>query len=112
MNSISNRGNVTAQIQAITNDNTFNKIGERVHGWNTIHDAVGFLDLMNGDSHFTNYDAKIQESTHIFLCDYFPLDKKANEVRMIINGEIYDVRLIDNPMGLNEHYEFYLKFVG
>ena len=31
---------------------------------------------------------------------------------MIIDGYIYDVMLIDNPMNMNKHFEIYLKYVG
>lgn len=31
---------------------------------------------------------------------------------MLINGEIYDIQLIDNPMHLNYQLEIYLKYVG
>lgn len=41
-------------------------MGEKVIDWITMHTVTGFIDLMNGDSSYTSYNAKIQESTHIF----------------------------------------------
>lgn len=31
---------------------------------------------------------------------------------MLIDGKIYDVQWIDDPMGMHEHLEIYLKAVG
>lgn len=106
-------GNVTAQLQLKTGT-TKNEIGEKVAQWQTIHSIAGFLDLSAGDSKYVNYDAKIQESTHIFVSDYVELDSriKAENSRMIINSLTYDVMLIDNPMELNKQLEIYLKFTG
>lgn len=106
-------GNITAQLQLKTGS-TKNEIGEKVPQWETIHTLMGWLDLASGDSKYTTYDAKIQESTHIFVCDYQVLDSRitAESSRMIINGRRYDVMLIDNPMELNKHLEIYLKFTG
>lgn len=104
-------GNTTAILQGRTSAK--NKIGENVPDWKTIQAITGFLDLENGDSKYTVYDAKIQESTHYFICDYVDLSAYSSEsCRMIIDGRIYDVMLIDDPMGLHQHLEIYLKFVG
>ena len=102
--------------------------------------SKGWLDLSGGDSKYTTYNAKIQESTHIFLCDYqtfkglsgewvwdtlnfisgeistLTSDKKVDvtseNARMLIDGLIYQIMLIDDPMNLHQHLEIYLKFVG
>ena len=106
-------GNITAQIQK-NSGSTKNAIGERSITWTTLHSVSGFLDLSAGDSKRTTYDTKIQESTHIFICDYFSLDStiKAENSRLIINNQTYDVMLIDDPMGLHKHIEIYLKYTG
>lgn len=110
MNKIS--GNISAQLQVKTTKK--NAIGEAVATWETRHTLTGFLDLANGESRYTNFNAKIQESTHYFICDYVPLDSdiEPENSRMIINGKTYAVMLIDNPMGLNYHFEIYLKYTG
>ena len=114
-------GNIEALLQI--NIPIENEIGSMIDTW---HDAVtlkGFLDLSNGDSKYTTYDAKIQESTHIFICDYrhIPdsLEIEGNFIRvspenarMVANSQRYDVMLIDNPMNLNKHLEIYLKYTG
>lgn len=106
-------GNVTAIIQAYS-DVTANAIGETVPNWQNVQTLRGWLDLSSGESRYNTYTAKIQESTHIFLCDYVPLHAsiKAEQSRMLINGKRYDIMLIDNPMGMNQHYEIYLKYTG
>lgn len=106
-------GNKTAQLQ-VKSGSIKNEIGEVVPQWATIQSLTGWLDLMNGDSKYTNYNAKMQESTHIFVSDYFPLDAKikAENSRMVVDNRIYDVMLIDDPMEMHEQLEIYLKFTG
>lgn len=106
-------GNIKALLQ-MQSSTKKNEIGESVPVWETVHEIKGFLDLSNGDSKRTVYNAKVQESTHIFICDFIDLGKnvKAENSRLMISGLKYDVMLIDNPMNLNEHLEIYLKYTG
>ena len=62
-------GNLTALLQ-VKDEGTKNAIGERVHIWDDVTALKGWLDLSNGDSKYSNFDAKIQESTHIFISDF------------------------------------------
>lgn len=103
-------GNISGALQAKTT--AINAIGERVPTWNTVKSIVGWLDLSNGDSKYNSFSAKIQESTHIFICDYVALTVGATTSRMLINGKAYDVLLIDNPMEMNRQLEIYLKYTG
>lgn len=103
-------GNTTAEIQTSTTEK--NEIGEAVKVWKTADTIKGFLDLSSGDSKYTTYDAKIQESTHVFLADWKALPTGAENSRMVVNGAAYDVMLIDDPMGLHNHLEIYLKYTG
>lgn len=105
-------GNITALMQTKGKVKK-NSIGERVATWIDAATLIGWLDLSSGDSRHTMFSAKIQESTHIFLCNYCELAGITSEnAQMIINGKVYEVLLIDNPMNMNEHLEIYLKFVG
>lgn len=103
-------GNTEATLQQISGFET-NKIGERIQNWSTIYSLIGWLDLSGGDSKYT-YDAKLQESTHIFITDYAPIDRKPHNKRLVVNGTVYDILLIDDPMELHQQLEIYLKFVG
>lgn len=107
-------GNINARIQVY--NTAKNEIGEREKTWNDVQTIRGWLDLSSGDSRYTTFYAKIQESTHIFIADYVDLDPTitAEKSRMSINGFHYDILLIDNPMELNKgsHLEFYLRFTG
>lgn len=107
-------GNTTAWIQVSTTAK--NDIGERVKQWADVQSVKGWLDLQSGDSRYTTYHAKLQESTHIFIADYVALDSRitAETARMVINGKRYDILLIDNPMEMQggSQWEFYLKFTG
>ena len=105
-------GNTTATIQILAA--TKNEIGETVEDWETVQEVLGFLDLSAGDSKYTSYNAKIQESTHIFIADYKELDTsiRAENSRIIVNDSVYDVMLIDDPMNLHKQLEIYLKYTG
>ena len=105
-------GNITAVIQTYTV--TKNEIGEQEKEWVTAQTLKGWLDLQSGDSKYSTFNAKLQESTHIFIADYVPLVEgiQAENSRMTINGKRYDILLIDNPMEMNQQLEIYLKFTG
>lgn len=107
-------GNITATIQVYTSSK--NEIGENVQTWTDVQTIKGWLDLSSGESGYTTYHAKIQESTHIFIADYVPLAAgiQAENSRMTIGGKTYDILLIDNPMemGSGSQLEIYLKFTG
>ncbi len=107
-------GNTAATFQVPTI--TKNAIGEHVEKWENVQTIKGWLDLSSGNSGYTNYNAKIQESTHFFIADYVKLNSKiqAENSRAIINGKRYDVMLIDNPMemGSGSQLEIYLKYTG
>ena len=107
-------GNLTATIQVCTTQ--ANAIGELVQTWEDKQTIKGWLDLSSGNSAYTTYHAKLQESTHIFIADYVSLDSRitAESSRMVINGKCYDILLIDNPMemGTGSQLEFYLKYTG
>lgn len=103
-------GNIEAVLQQNVGSQT-NRIGEKVQSWTDIHTLWGWLDLSNGDSKYT-HNAKLQESTHVFITDYTPIDQNPKDKRMVVNGVVYDVLLIDDPMGLHQQLEIILKYVG
>ena len=96
------------QIKEITQNN----IGDDEQTWSTVKTLKGFLDYMAGTAEYANYNAKLQESTHVFICDYEQIPYEESQMRLVIGGKAYDVQLLDNPMELNYHLEFYLKYVG
>lgn len=106
-------GSITAVIQ--TKEHVYqNPIGENVQIWNDAFSCVGWLGLQGGDSKYTNFSAKLEESTHVFLCDYHSgiCALAGRDTRMIIKGFVYDVLLIDNPDEMDEQLEIYLRRVG
>lgn len=103
-------GNIEAVIQQKRGSAT-NAIGEKTHTWVDLRSIRGWLDLSTGDSKYT-HDAKLQESTHIFICDYVAIDRNVEDKRLKVNGNIYDVLLIDDPMELHQQLEIYLKYLG
>ena len=105
-------GNTTAEIQV--QDVAISKTGSAVSVWTTVQSITGWLDLQAGDSKYITYNAKVQESTHVFISDYVALDASitAESSRVIVNGGRYDVMLIDDPMGMHKQLEIYLKYTG
>lgn len=105
-------GNITATIQKKTTKK--NEIGEAVKTWAKAFDHVGWLGLQAGGANYSNFNAKIEESTHVFLCDYHSgiYALADQDTRMIIKGNVYDILLIDNPDEMDEQLEIYLKKVG
>lgn len=107
-------GNLTATVQVHTSKK--NEIGEMVQTWTDVQRLKGWLDLASGEAQYANFNAKIQESTHLFICDYIALDARitVENSRMVINGKRYDILLIDNPMemGSGSQLEIYLKYTG
>jgi head-tail adaptor len=105
-------GNTTATIQISTTSR--NAIGEQVKSWQNVQTLHGWLDLSSGDSRYSTYNAKIQESSHVFVSDYVPLDSRieAENARLVHDGKVYDIMLIDDPMNLHQQWEIYLKYTG
>lgn len=106
-------GNTELDIKMIDRDKyTFDKNGKKIFESKNVKTLVGWLDLVSGDSRY-DYKAKIEDSTHIFICDYTELENiDVEEARAVINKKEFDIKYIDNPMGMNEHLEIYLKLVG
>lgn len=106
-------GGVTAGViqtcTAVKND-----IGEAVKTWADAFAVRGWLGLQSGESKYTSFSAKLEESTHVFLCGYNAAVYAAadKDCRMIIKGMVYDVLLIDNPDEMDKQLEIYLRKVG
>lgn len=108
-------GNTKLTIQ--TSTAIRNEIGESELVWADAQTITGWLDLASGDSRYGTYYAKVQESTHIFIADYVPITSAyitAEHARAVINGKLYDIMLIDNPMEMQNgsQLEIYLKYTG
>lgn len=102
-------GNKTAQVQKKTTAK--NEYGEAVARWEDVQTLTGFLDMLGGNANYT-WNSKVVESTHVFICDYVPIEVTAENGRMIINGNVYEITYIDNPMELDIQIEIFLKFIG
>lgn len=93
-------------------EDSFDENGSRIKAYTKIASLFGWLDLISGDAKY-DYKAKIEDSTHVFICDYEELDGiDVEEAKAEVNGEEYDIKYIDDPMGLHEQLEIYLKKVG
>ena len=102
-------GNITAVLQTeITSKNSF---GEIVKSWQNVQVLKGFLDFTGGDgSYKSNFKGAVEETTHLFICDYVDLNVKPTQCRLLIDDKVYDVLMIDDPMNLHKHLEIMLKY--
>jgi hypothetical protein len=111
-------GNITATIQKKVSTGK-NLIGEAEESWENIGTCIGWLDYASGQNDVQTYKAKLQETSHYFLCDYSEFKKAAREqelnsenCRLLINDKKYNVLLIDDPMELHQHIEIYIQYIG
>lgn len=106
-------GNITGIIQKSVPEGK-NEIGEAILSWVDVFSHNGWLGLQSGDSGRASYHSKVEESTHVFLCDFHDgiYALAGEDLRMIIKGKMYDVTLIDNPDEMDEQLEIFLKFIG
>ena len=105
-------GNINGTIQ--TKSVAKNSIGENVASWSDAYSIKGWLGYQGGEQMRSSYSAKIEESTHVFLCDFHEgVYALANsDVRMIIKGVVYEVKYIDNPDEMDKQLEIHLRRVG
>jgi hypothetical protein len=90
-----------------------NSIGEKTQHGTEYMTLTGWLDMASGDTRFTSFNAAVTESTHIFMCDYKEIGKPEHELIAVdAAGKEYDVSYIDDPMGMHEHLEIYLRYTG
>lgn len=106
-------GNLTGILQTKSVSGR-NEIGEAVKTWADAVTLTGWLGMKSGDSKYNVYNAKTEESSHVFLCDFsaqaYALAEQ--DLRMKLRGAVYDVMYIDNPDEMDEQLEIYLKKVG
>ena len=104
-------GNVTAVIQTKTASK--NALGEITNTWSDLQLLKGYLDFTGGDASYkSNFKGAVEETTHIFICDYDNVASQATptQCRLVCNNKSYDVLMIDDPMNLHQHLEIMLKY--
>ncbi|MCI9463374.1 MAG: hypothetical protein HFI48_05735 [Lachnospiraceae bacterium] len=113
MSHIGGNTDATVQIGMVQ----LNDLGNEVTEWENAFPIKGFLDLANEGTNSHNLMHRVEDADYIFLCNYFaPVVGKvkltAENSRLIIAGEVYEVKVYDDPMNLHEHMEIYLKYMG
>lgn len=101
------------QVQGVTQSNLGNEIGS----WESVMQVFGFLDVTAGGTNVNDLMHRVEDSDYIFLCEYFTPEYEGEKLtpansRMLIDGEIYEVKLYDDPMRLHQHIEIYLRYLG
>lgn len=106
-------GNVVAEV--MRSAKTKNAKGVAVEGeLEKVMSLQGWLDYQAGQSSHLAYQAKIEDTTHLFISDYDGLyaGLPENGLSLVVDGRKYEVLLIDDPMGMHDHLETYLRHVG
>ena len=91
---------------------TKNDIGEPISTWDDYKTIIGYLDFSNEATGRTSFNSKIEESSHVFICDYVEIDRSERDLKAYCNGKEFDITYIDDPMGLHYHLEIFLDYVG
>lgn len=110
-------GNTEAAIQvSVIKQNDY---GNEVADWSDAFDkpVMGFLDLVSEGTDSRSLMHRVEDADYVFICDYFEpiaggIKLSTENSRIIIEGEVYEVKLYDDPMRLHEHMEIYLKYMG
>lgn len=107
-------GNIDAELLLV--ESKVNEIGEAVEQETPVLTLNGWLDLSGSDSRYTTYNAKTEQSTHIFVADWVQLPENIvpENYRLRCGGKRYDVLDIDNPMEMGDgsQLEIYLRYTG
>ena len=104
-------GNTQATLQVDVMEK--NQFGEVIHAWQDVQTIKGFLDYTGGDASYkSTFKGAVEETSHIFICDFVALQVTPTNCRLLCDNKVYDVLMIDNPMGLNKHLELFLKYNG
>lgn len=92
-----------------------NEIGEVEPSNSEGEKIMGFLDYISGSADLSKFHAKVEESTHVFICDYadnaLMFNSGVTKCDVSGYGE-FQILLVDDPMGLHQHIEVYLKYIG
>ncbi len=116
-----NMGSIGGNTAAVIQIGTFadNDYGNDVVKWeNAFQEPVyGFLDMVNEGTNSRSLMHRVEDADYIFLCDYFlpaagGVKLTAENSRVLIDGEVYEVKAYDDPMRMHEHMEIYLKYLG
>ena len=76
-------GNISAVLQ-VKDEGELNKIGEREHQWGDVTSLKGWLDLSDGTSNHTNFNAKIQEIAFVPQFSAYTLIEQGRKVKGLL----------------------------
>lgn len=99
-------GNITATF--LKRSVVTNELGEQMESWDEVAIHKGWLDMTAGTSDY-QYARKLENSTHMFVCDRFDLPECG---RLRCAGKVFDIVYVDDPMELGCQLEIYLTYVG
>lgn len=110
-------GNTEAVVQiSMMNQNGY---GNEIPDWMNAFDKplLGFLDITDEGTDSGRLMHRVEDADYVFICDYFipvvnGVKLTPENSRLMIDGEVYEVKAYDDPMRLHEHMEIYLEYLG
>ena len=91
-------------IRAYTNNNFQNRFVRFTA------DSLGNRLLRTSD--FLKVGDTVQISQSMVNDGLYTITETSDNARMVVNGEVYEILLIDDPMNMHDHLEIYLRFIG
>ncbi|MGJ9384257.1 phage head closure protein [Salipaludibacillus sp. CF4.18] len=88
---------------------TSDGMGGETHEWDDYLMLEGTLDQLSGDEVIASEKVGTL-STHVFI--YFGVEDIQKEHRMLIEGEFYNIKNVDNPNNLDKQLEILLEYTG
>ncbi|OEH86250.1 hypothetical protein BHU72_12000 [Desulfuribacillus stibiiarsenatis] len=86
-----------------------NGIGGHTEQWNEHLNISGLIDAVSGDKSISAAK-ETERVTHILFCAVNDIQSSDRIVDQL--GNIYRIKLVDNPMQMNSHMEILLEMVG
>lgn len=88
-------------------------IGGHTEAWQTVETIDGFLDLQTGNHYQAERNAVIEESTHVLVTLEYTADiTQKQRLKDPRTGAVYVITYADNPVGIEDHNELYLRYDG
>lgn len=86
-----------------------NRLGQIIYDYAKSETLTGWLDMLSGTE--ADRAQALQSSTHVYITKQTDIKLTMSD-RLSIDGQVYEVTYVDNPVNLGHHLEIYLKVAG
>ena len=92
-----------------TTANGENELGQEIFEYKKVAEFIGYMDMLDGNES-TDKLAYLADSTHIILTKDTTVNAEIED-KIEVNGKLYEVTYVDNPVNIGHHLEIYVKGV-